>query len=94
MSGEIRKKPSPRTDAAERELRQWMVRRYHRAGDRLPADVELAQMLGVARSTAIAALDRLEAAGIIVRRQGSGTFVRSLPLPADLTPGMETHESL
>lgn len=84
-----RRKPSPRTDATEQELRRWIVQRNYRSGDRLPADIELAQMLGVARSTVIAALDRLEAAGIIRRRQGSGTFVDRVPLPEGITPGIE-----
>lgn len=89
----IRRKPSPRTDAAERELRQWLVQRQHRPGDRLPADVELALMLGVARSTVIAALDRLEEDGVIMRRQGSGTFVREVPLPTGAVHGLEVFEA-
>jgi GntR family transcriptional regulator len=92
-TGRPRRKPSPRTDAAEHELRQWLVQRQHRPGDRLPADVELAQMLGVARSTVIAALDRLEDDGVIMRRQGSGTFVREVPLPMGAAHGLEVFES-
>ncbi|MCC6830368.1 MAG: GntR family transcriptional regulator [Thermoleophilia bacterium] len=88
-----RRKPSPRTDAAEHEIRQWLVQRQHRPGDRLPADVELAQMLGVARSTVIAALDRLEDDGVIMRRQGSGTFVREVPLPTGAVHGLEVFEA-
>lgn len=84
-----RRKPSPRTDATEQALRRWIVQRNYRPGDRLPADIELAQMLGVARSTVIAALDRLEAGGIIRRRQGSGTFVEQAPLPQGVRPGIE-----
>ena len=86
------RKPSPRTDAAEREIRRWMVQRHHRPGDRLPPDVELARMLGVARSTVIAALDRLERDGIIRRRQGSGTFVEQAPFPSEDGTGLETFE--
>lgn len=84
-----RRKPSPRTDATEQALRRWIVQRNYRSGDRLPADIELAGMLGVARSTVIAALDRLEAGGIIRRRQGSGTFVERVPLPQGVEPGIE-----
>jgi GntR family transcriptional regulator len=89
-----RRKASPRTDAAEAELRRWLVQRQHRAGDRLPADVDLARMLGVARSTVIAALDRLEDDGLIVRRQGSGTFVLRTLLPPGAHAGLEVLESL
>lgn len=37
-------------------------------------------MLNVARSTIIGALDRLVADGILLRRQGSGTFLQRLPI--------------
>ena len=49
-------------------------------------------MLGVARSTVIAALDRLERDGIIRRRQGSGTFVEQAPFPSEDGTGLETFE--
>ncbi len=84
-----RRKPSPRTDATEKAIRRWLVQRHCRVGDRLPADTELAQLLGVARSTVISALDRLEENGIIVRRQGSGTFVSASPLPDGVESGIE-----
>jgi len=87
------RRTSPRTDAAEQALRRWLVQRHHRAGDRLPADVELARMLGVARSTVIAALERLIEEGIITRRQGSGTFVRAVPTLDAVAAGMEMLDS-
>ena len=76
-----RRRPSPRTDAAETELRRWIVQSGRRAGDRLPPDVELADTLNVARSTVISALDRLVADGTATRRQGSGTFVNAPAVP-------------
>jgi GntR family transcriptional regulator len=44
-------------------------------GDRVPAERELAAEWGVARMTLRRALDELVADGLIVRRQGYGTFV-------------------
>lgn len=49
-------------------------------GDKLPKEAELARMLGVSRMTVREALRLLEEDGVIVRRQGRGTFVRSSDL--------------
>lgn len=46
-------------------------------GQRLPPERELAEQLAVSRSTVVAAFDLLEEQGLIERRQGSGTRVRS-----------------
>lgn len=67
--------PSPRADGVERALRDWILRTHPRPGDRLPPDTELARTMGVARGTLRRALGRLEEGGVIVRRQGSGTYV-------------------
>ncbi|SIG01664.1 GntR family transcriptional regulator [Mycobacteroides abscessus] len=44
-------------------------------GTRLPAEDKLARELGVSRLTARAALAELESRYLVIRRQGSGTFV-------------------
>jgi len=43
--------------------------------DRIPSETVLAQELNVSRNTVRDALSRLEMEGIIIRRQGAGTFV-------------------
>lgn len=53
------------------------------AGDRIPTERELADGMGVSRMTVRAALGRLEQRGLIVRRQGSGTFVADPKLSQD-----------
>ncbi len=44
-------------------------------GDRLPSEPELADELGVSRGTVRSAMAVLATAGLIVRRQGDGTYV-------------------
>ena len=51
------------------------------AGDRLPSDGDLATRFDVSRLTVIRALRELESAGIVQRRAGSGTFVRTAADP-------------
>src|SRR3954469_19435710 len=80
-------------DDTERALRDWLFPGRHRPGDRLPPEHDLAAMLGVSRGTVRTALQRLEAGGEIVRRQGSGTFVGEVSSPAAFDEGLERLES-
>ena len=79
-------------DNAEEALRAWLVPGRHRSGDRLPPEHDLAAMLGISRGTLRTALERMEATGEIVRRQGSGTFVGEMARPAALDEGLERLE--
>jgi len=47
---------------------------------RIPAEVELARNLNVSRNTVRDALSRLEIEGVIIRRQGAGTFINKAGL--------------
>ncbi|HKS49845.1 MAG TPA: GntR family transcriptional regulator, partial [Amycolatopsis sp.] len=47
-------------------------------GSRIPAETELAEMLGVGRSTVREAIRALVHIGLLEARQGTGTFVRTL----------------
>lgn len=49
-----------------------------RHGGSLPSEAELSQQFGVSRATVRDALGKLELAGVIIRRQGVGTFVNRL----------------
>jgi GntR family transcriptional regulator len=68
---------------AERVLKDLLVRRRYRVGDRIPPEVELVRSLGVSRATIRAAVGRLVSRGLLIRRQGSGTFLARLPERSD-----------
>jgi len=76
-------------DETESSLRAWLAGGTHRPGARLPPELELAAMLGVTRGTLRPALDRLEDAGEITRRQGSGTYVGQAMRPTAFHEGLE-----
>ena len=57
-------------------LRQQIETGVYGPGDRTPSENALAVRFGVSRPTAARALRELEGAGLVVRRAGSGTFVR------------------
>ncbi|NTE88374.1 GntR family transcriptional regulator [Agrobacterium rubi] len=50
------------------------------AGQRLPSEPQLAKNFKVSRFTVAKAVDELAKDGLIVRKQGSGTFVAEVPL--------------
>ena len=77
----------------ETALRQRLAPGRSRPGDRLPPEKELADSLGVSRGTLRLALERLESNGEVNRRQGSGTFVGRVALPAAFSEGLEVLES-
>ena len=66
---------------AEKVLEDLLVHRQYRIGDRIPPETELVRSLGVSRATIRAAVGRLVSRGLLVRRQGSGTFLARLPEP-------------
>jgi GntR family transcriptional regulator len=55
-----------------------------KAGDRLPTERELAGQLGVARPTLRRSMQLLESAGVVERRQGSGTYVAQPRVSMDM----------
>jgi GntR family transcriptional regulator len=63
----------------EKVLEDLLVNRRYRIGDRIPPEADLVRSLGVSRATIRAAVGRLVGRGLLVRRQGSGTFLARLP---------------
>lgn len=70
----------PRTQttgqAVEQHIKELIKARRLLAGDKLPPERQLAQRLGVSRSTLRAALLSLSEQGVITARQGSGWIVQ------------------
>ncbi|MGA7804936.1 GntR family transcriptional regulator [Bradyrhizobium sp.] len=66
-------------------LQDGIAERRYAPSEALPAEEELAKLFGVSRVTIRAAMETLDALGLVERRQGVGTFVRELPRPEPLT---------
>ena len=64
-------------DQAVGRLRQQITSGRGRSGPRIPAEPELAELIGVGRNTVREAVQSLVHAGMLERRQGSGTYVIS-----------------
>lgn len=73
-------------------LEGWFQEEQYQPGDRLPAESELAESLGISRSTLREAMGHLETQGRVIRKQGIGTFMAQPPV--DLLGGVEELESL
>ncbi|MCA9917495.1 MAG: GntR family transcriptional regulator [Anaerolineales bacterium] len=59
----------------EYSLRERIRRRTYRPGEKLPTEMALTAEFGVSRATIRTVLTRLANEGLIVRRQGAGTYV-------------------
>lgn len=63
------------TDSIGEKLIQFIARNHLKAGDQLPSEKQLTEMLKVSRLPLREALARLRALGVIAVRQGKGAFV-------------------
>jgi GntR family transcriptional regulator len=66
-------------------LQDGIAERRYAPGEALPGEEELARLFGVSRVTIRAAMETLDALGLVERRQGVGTFVRELSGPEPWT---------
>jgi GntR family transcriptional regulator len=74
---------APLYKEVEREIMQRLARGDWKPGDQLPTEPELAELFGVAVFTIRAGIQKLVDSGVLLRRQGKGTFValhRARPL--------------
>ena len=90
LSNQIALDTRPLTVRVEEALRKYLEN--FSPGEKLPSEMELAQMMGVSRATLREALRVFEERGWIVSRHGVGTFATSIkPL---VESGLEVLESL
>lgn len=75
-------KTAPLYDVVARQLEDMIESRRLRPGDRLPAERQLAQELGVSRSSVREAIQKLASRGRLASRPGGGTFVQAPPAAA------------
>lgn len=65
------------SDVIEQQLEFLILEGTLRPGEKLPPERELAKQFDVSRPSLREAIQRLEAKGLLLRRQGGGTFVQS-----------------
>lgn len=68
-------KPAKLSDRIVEQLENMMLEGSFAPGQRLPAERELAQKFAVSRPSLREAIQKLEAKGLVSRRQGGGTYV-------------------
>lgn len=71
-------KPQRISDQVFEQLRELIYRGQLKAGEQLLPERDLAEALSVSRTTVRGAINKLVALGLLVQKQGQGTFVRSL----------------
>jgi GntR family transcriptional regulator len=93
--GKLRADHRPLYVRAEEALRVLLTSGAYQPGVQLPTEPELAQHLGISRSTLREAMRTFEERGWITRRQGVGTFVSHFsPATPLIDSGLEVLESI
>jgi DNA-binding GntR family transcriptional regulator len=62
------------------DLRERILKGTFPTGSQLPPELDLARTMGVSRTSLREAVQQLELDGLLIRRHGYGTFVRSSPM--------------
>jgi GntR family transcriptional regulator, arabinose operon transcriptional repressor len=85
-------KTSPRRRSKHGDVYTALRRQLHagrwKPGDRMPSEAELVQQFRVSRITVGRAVSDLRADGLVERRRGAGTFVRSIETSGKLSFGL------
>lgn len=70
-------KPQRISDQVLAQIRELILRGQLQPGEKLMTEREISTAMGVSRTSVRDAVNRLTAMGLLVQRQGKGTFVRS-----------------
>src|SRR5260221_10589345 len=62
-------------EAAQTEIKEYIITHRLKSGDPLPTEMKLAEHLGVSRNSVREAVKALEAVGVLESRAGAGLFV-------------------
>jgi GntR family transcriptional regulator of arabinose operon len=79
---------APKYQQVYRDLEREIVAGRWKNGDRLPSEAELVRQYGASRITVGRAVRDLQRAGLVERRAGSGTFVRTPAARGGLSFGL------
>jgi GntR family transcriptional repressor for pyruvate dehydrogenase complex len=88
-------KPKRISDQVFDQIRELIYRGKLKPGEKLMTERELARAMNVSRTTIRDAIQRLVTMGLIVQKQGQGTFVKSVDdtLENPLAKAMETQDA-
>src|SRR5215213_7160845 len=81
-------RPAPKYQQVFSALRRDIQSGRLANGDRLPSEADLGRLFGASRITVGRAVRDLQAAGLVERRAGSGTFVRTARSTGGLSFGL------
>lgn len=87
-------KPQPRYQKISNELLRDISAGKYPVGTMLPTELELCERFGVSRFTVREALRRLHDMGLLHRRRGSGTVIRSLEPQAALVQALDSMSAM
>jgi GntR family transcriptional repressor for pyruvate dehydrogenase complex len=79
----------PLSEKATEEIIRYIQENRMQKGDRLPNETKLMEQLNVSRSTIRETMRSLHSRGIVVIKQGSGTYIANLPGVSDDPLGLQ-----
>ena len=79
-------RPQKLSDVIVKQLEDLLLQGQFLAGERLPSERELAERFAVSRPSLREAIQKLEAKGLVYRKQGGGTYVQEKLSPLMTDP--------